>query len=212
MIPAELLEKFVLYRLREILTSDMYKDQFEQQLTRELEILESKKKDISRIKKDIGKLTTQKDKMLGFMLEEKDDNLINVYKEKLQDIISQLSLQNEQLELYQSIDISEEEKAIRKQFKLSHSDITYKDFQELSREQLKVFFNYIIDHITIKETKLFNEPIIYLVITIHLKLDGYAPKYTLDYLKNLNTGLEEKGNKKTTDSFFKNQLSNGATA
>ena len=209
MIPAELLEKFVLYRLREILTSDMYKDQFEQQLTRELEILESKKKDISRIKKDIGKLTTQKDKMLGFMLEEKDDNLINVYKEKLQDIISQLSLQNEQLELYQSIDISEEEKAIRKQFKLSHSDITYKDFQELSREQLKVFFNYIIDHITIKETKLFNEPIIYLVITIHLKLDGYAPKYTLDYLKNLNTGSEEKGNKKTTDSFFKNQLSNG---
>ena len=92
---------------------------------------------------------------------------------------------------------------------MSHSDITYKDCQELTREQLKVFFNYIIDHITIKETKLFNEPIIYLVITIHLKLDGYAPKYTLDYLKNLNTGAEEKGNKKTTDSFFKNQLSNG---
>lgn len=51
LIPAELLEKFVLYRMREILTSSMYKEQFEMQLTRELEILQSKKKTLQNSKK-----------------------------------------------------------------------------------------------------------------------------------------------------------------
>ena len=34
-----------------------------------------------------------------------------------------------------------------------------------------------------------------LAITIYLKLDGYAPKYTLDYLKELPTE-DRKGTKK----------------
>lgn len=42
------LGKFVLYRMREILTSKMYKEQFEIQMTRELDILKSKK-DIAKI-------------------------------------------------------------------------------------------------------------------------------------------------------------------
>jgi len=64
LIPAKLLEKFVLYRMREILTSSIYKEQFEMQLTRKLEILQSKKKDITKLKKDIAKITTQKNKLI----------------------------------------------------------------------------------------------------------------------------------------------------
>lgn len=73
------------------------------------------------------------------MLSEDNEELVKVYKEKLEDIIAQLSINNDQLKLYESIDISKEEREIRKQFNLSHQDITYRDFQELSREQLKVF-------------------------------------------------------------------------
>lgn len=44
-------------------------------------------------------------------------------------------------------------------------------FQELSREQLKVFFNYMIDHIDIRELEnIGDDPKVYLAITIHLKL------------------------------------------
>ncbi|MBP3337649.1 MAG: hypothetical protein J6L59_04515, partial [Clostridia bacterium] len=83
-------------------------------------------------------------------------------------------------------------------------DITYKDFQELSREQLKVFFNYMIDHIDIRELEnIGNDPRVYLAITIHLKLNGYAPKYSIEYLKNINTGEKQKA------SHSKNDLLNG---
>ena len=204
LIPAELLEKFVLYRMREILTSSMYKEQFEMQLTRELEILQSKKKDITKLKKDIAKITTQKNKLLDLMLTEENEELVKTYKEKLEDIIAQLSINNDQLKLYESIDISEEEREIRKQFNKSHEDITYKDFQELSREQLKVFFNYMIDHIDIRELEnIGNDPKVYLAITIHLKLNGYAPKYSIEYLKNIRTEEKQKA------SHFKNDLPNG---
>ena len=86
------------------------------------------------------------------------------------------------LQIYESIDISKEEREIRKQFNLSHEDITYKDFQELSREQLKVFFNYMIDHITIREMSFPDDPKVMVAITIYLKLNGYSPKGTLEYL------------------------------
>ena len=107
--------------------------------------------------------------------------------------------------MYESIDISQEEKELRKQFDLSHQDITYRDFQDLSREQLKVFFNYMIDHIDIKEIEIGDDERVILAIAIHLKLDGYAPKYSLEYLKNINTGAE----KKTTPTFFDEGLPNG---
>ena len=89
------------------------------------------------------------------------------------------------MKLYETIDISAEEREIRKQFNKSHEDITYKDFQELSREQLKVLFNYLIDNIEIKELDFLDNKKIVLLITIHLKLDGYAPKQTLEHLKNI---------------------------
>ena len=92
-------------------------------------------------------------------------------------------MQNEQLKLYESIDIPKEEQIIR--------------------EQLKIFFNYIIDHITIKETIRANNEVI-LTISMYLKLNGYAPKHTLSLLKDLPTGeLKEKA------SHLKNDLLNG---
>ena len=106
------------------------------------------------------------------------------------------------LELYQSLDIDKEEKAIRKQFNLSHEDITYRDFQDLSREQLKVLLNYLIDHITIKEIEIFDNRKVILAVTIHLKLNGYAPKQTLEYLKN----IRYKDSENTNGKPFKNDL------
>lgn len=154
--------------------------------------LQSKKKDISKLKKDITKISTQKTKLLDLMLMEENQELVKIYKEKLEDIISQLSINNEQLKIYESLDISAEEKEIRKQFALSHEDITYKDFQELSREQLKAFFNYIIDHITVRELDIGDDPRTILAITIYLKLNGYAPKYSLEYLRDLTTEEKQK--------------------
>ena len=112
-------------------------------------------------------------------------------------------MNNDQLKLYETIDISAEEREIRKQFNKSHEDITYRDFQELSREQLKVFFNYMIDHIDIRELDIGDDPKVYLAITIHLKLNGYAPKYSIEYLRKINTGEKQKA------SHSKNDLLNG---
>ena len=38
---------------------------------------------------------------------------------------------------------------------------------------------------------------------LHLKLNGYAPKYSIEYLKNINTGEKQKA------SHSKNDLLNG---
>ena len=152
----------------------------------------------------IYKLMRLKQMLLDLMLAEENEELVKTYKEKLEDVIAQLSINNDQLKLYETIDISAEEREIRKQFNKSHEDITYKDFQELSREQLKVFFNYMIDHIDIRELEnIGNDPRVYLAITIHLKLNGYAPKYSIEYLKNINTGEKQKA------SHSKNDLLNG---
>ncbi len=68
----------------------------------------------------------------------------------------------------------------------------------------KVFFNYMIDHIDIRELEnIGDDPKVYLAITIHLKLNGYAPKYSIEYLKNINTGEKKKA------SHSKNDLLNG---
>ena len=206
LVQAELLEKFVLYRIKEILTSDMYKKHFELQLTRELEILQSKKKDINRIKQDIAKITTQKNKLLDLIINEDNESLVNSYKEKLKEVLAQISFHNEQLALYESIDIPEEERVIREQFNLSHEDITYRDFQDLSKEQLKVLFNYLIDYIEIEELKLDNEPKVILYITIHLKFDGYAPKFALHEINKLPTKGKEKSKQ---FSSLENCLQNG---
>ncbi len=86
----------------------------------------------------------------------------------------------------------EEERAVREQLNLSHEEITYRDFQDLSKEQLKVLFNCLIDYIELEELKLDNEPKVILYITIHLKLDGYAPKFALHEINKLPTKDKEK--------------------
>ncbi len=59
------------------------------------------------------------------------------------------------------------------------------------------------DHIDIRELDIVDDPKVYLAITIHLKLNGYALKYSIKYLKNINTGEKQKA------SHSKNDLLNG---
>lgn len=66
----------------------------------------------------------------------------------------------------------------------------------------------MIDHIDIKEIEIEDDERVILAITIRLKLDAYAPKYSFEYLKNINTGVE----KMTTPSFFEKGLPNGGGA
>ena len=44
-----------------------------------------------------------------------------------------------------------------------------------------------------------NDPRVYLAITIHLKLNWYAPKYSIEYLKNINTGEKQKASHSKND-------------
>ena len=107
------------------------------------------------------------------------------------------------MSVYSKIDIEEEEKEIRKQFKLSYEDIDYKDFQELDRDQIKILFNILIDHIDIEEHTFSFDTRVCLAISIYLKIPGYAPKYTLDFLKGMKTEDIEKKN----SHFFQNENS-----
>lgn len=202
-IPAVLLEKFVLYRIREILTSDMYKERFEEQLNLRLESLKAKKRDIKDLENNLSKLITQKEKLLNLIIEEDSKQIIDTYKEKLNSVLGQISTLNDTMSVYSKIDIEEEEKEIRKQFKLSYEDITYKDFQELDRDQMKVLFNMLIDHIDIQELEFDFESKVCLNITIYLKIPGYAPKYALEFLKGMRTEDIEKKN----SHFFQNESS-----
>lgn len=187
-----LLEKFVLYRIREILTSDMYKERFEEQLNLRIESLKAKKKDIKELENNLSKLITQKEKLLNLILEEDSKQIIDTYKEKLNSVLSQISTLNDTMSMYSKIDIEEERKEIRKQFKLSYEDIDYKDFQELDRDQIKILFNTLIDHIDIEEHTFSFDTRVCLAISIYLKIPGYAPKYTLDFLKGMKTEDIEK--------------------
>ena len=201
-IPALLIEKFVLFRIREILTSDMYKQRFEEQLRIRLETLQTKKKDISEIKGNISKLTTQKEKLLTLILEEDDKGIIETYREKLNSILGQISVQNELLNAYSDIDIKSEEIYLRQQFKDSYTNITYSDFQDLDREQQKTLFNNLIEKITIDELDIPDEKETCLCITIYMKIPGYEPKHSLQFKKDL-----KKSQKKNTNSYSKNKSS-----
>ena len=201
-IPALLIEKFVLYRIREILTSDMYKERFEEQLKIRLETLQTKKKDISEIKGNITKLTNQKEKLLGLILEEESKEIIETYREKLNSILNQISVQNELLNVYSELDIKEEENLLRGKFKEFYSDISYRDFQELDREQQKTLFNNLIEKITIDELDIPDEKETCLSVTIYMKIPGYEPKLSLQFKKDLKN-LE----KKKTNSYSKNKSS-----
>lgn len=55
----------------------------------------------------------------------------------------------------------------------------------------------MIDHITIKEIEIFDNKKVILAVTIHLKLNGYAPKQTLEYLKNIRYTDEQKKTSKS---------------
>ena len=165
-----------------------------------------------KIKSDIKILTNQREKLLNLMLNEENEDFVKMYKDKLTDILSQISLQSDMLELHSSMDLDKEERAIREQFDLSCEDITYRDFQELSRAQLKVLFNYLIDHITIKELDPFDNKQVVLCITIHMKLDGYAPKHTLNYLKKLRTeDIEKSSHLSKKDNCLQNGGGEGET-
>ena len=59
--------------------------------------------------------------------------------------------------------------------------------------------------ITIKEIEIFDNRKVILAVTIHLKLNGYAPKQTLEYLKN----IRYKDSENTNGKSFKNDLPNG---
>ena len=204
-IPAVLLEKFVVYQLQEILTSDMYRERFEEQLRLRIESLKAKKKDVSKIKSDIKKLSTQKEKLLNLMLEEDDKLIVDTYKDKLNSVLSQIAFQNETLKVYENIDFEKEENFLREQSKMSYEHITYCDFQELDREQLKILFNKLIERITIDEFSVPGEKEVCLNITINLKIPGYAPKYALQFKKDLKN--REKEDKKNTNSHSKSESS-----
>lgn len=190
MIPSVLLENYLLYVCKNVLTSDMFVEQFEAQLKIRLKTLEAKKKDINKIKGEISRLERQKEKLLNMLIDEDDSALINVYKEKLNVILESLNIQNNQLELYKNIDINSEEEFLRQQFSMSYDTISEKDFEELDREQLKVIFNKIIEKVDIEQFAFDNvETGVYL--TVNLRIPGYAPKYALNNLKGLKTELEE---------------------
>ena len=197
MIPADLLEKFVLYRIREVLTSDMYNKHFREQLEKTLANVQAQKRDMQKVQNNIKKLENQKDKILNLILEEDSKAIIETYRDKLNLILEQLAREQEIFLTYNALDIAEEEKMIKKQFELQYDDITYKDFQELSKPQLKLLFNELIDSIEIQELKLENEKInkkIPLAITINMKITGYSPKYAIEYIKGMRTEETERKN------------------
>ena len=181
----------------------MYKERFEEQLNLRLESLKAKKRDIKDLENNLSKLITQKEKLLNLIIEEDSKQIIDTYKEKLNSVLGQISTLNDTMSVYSKIDIEEEEKEIRKQFKLSYEDITYKDFQELDRDQMKVLLNMLIDHIDIQELDFDFESKVCLNITIYLKIPGYAPKYALEFLKGMRTEDREKKN----SHFFQNENS-----
>ena len=88
---------------------------------------------------------------------------------------------------------------------LQYDDITYKDFQELSKPRLKLLFNELIDSIEIKEPEMSNPEISRktpVAITINMKITGYSPKYTIDFIKGMKTEEIEKEN---SQFFFENR-------
>ena len=88
---------------------------------------------------------------------------------------------------------------------MSYDHITYCDFQELDREQLKILFNKLIEKITIHEFSVPGEKEVCLNIVIDLKIPGYAPKYALQFKQDLKN--REKEDKKKNTNNHKNESS-----
>lgn len=115
--------------------------------------------------------------------------------------MSEISVQNNTLDLYSEIDIKREEEELRKQFELNYDDITYRDFQELDRDQLKILFNKLIEKIVIYEFAVPGEKEVCLNITINMRIPGYAPKYALQFVSDLKSlDKKEKSNQKNFGS------------
>lgn len=201
-IPSLLIEKFVLYRIKAVLNSTMYKERFEEQLRVRIETLKSKKKDISEIKSNITKLINKKEKLVNLIISEDSEQIIKTYKEKLESVLGQITLQEEMLNAYSLIDIEFEEEQIRKQFQDSYNNVSYKDFQELDREQQKILFNTLIEKITVDEMHIPGEKEVCLHITIYMKIPGYDPKHSLYFKKDL-----KKLDKENTNSHLKSKSS-----
>ena len=53
--------------------------------------------------------------------------------------------------------------------------------------------------VTIRELDIPDDPRVVLGIIIYLKLNGYAPKGSLEYLKDLSTGEKEKASHSKND-------------
>ena len=205
MIPADLLEKFVLYRIREVLTSDMYNKHFKEQLEKTLANVRAHKKDMQKVQNNIKKLENDKNTLVELIMEEKSERIRDTYRNKLNMVLEQLEMEENIFSTYNALDIAEEEKMIKKQFELQYDDITYKDFQELSKPQLKLLFNELIDSIEIKELEMSNPEISRktpVAITINMKITGYSPKYTIDFIKGMKTEEMEKEN---SQFFFENR-------
>lgn len=109
------------------------------------------------------------------------------------------------MKVYENIDFEKEEKFLREQAKMSYDHITYCDFQELDREQLKILFNKLIEKITIHEFSVPGEKEVCLNIVIDLKIPGYAPKYALQFKQDLKN--REKEDKKKNTNNHKNESS-----
>ena len=169
----------------------MYKERFEEQLKIRIDTLKSKKKDISEIRNNISKLSNQKEKLVNLIIEENSEQIRNTYREKLNSVLDQIQIQEEILNSYSLIDIEFEEEQIRKQFQDSYNNVSYKDFQELDREQQKILFNTLIEKIVIDEFYVPGEKEVCLNISIYMKIPGYDPKYSLQFKKDLKN-LEKK--------------------
>lgn len=109
-------------------------------------------------------------------------------------------MQNDLLNEYSEIDIKSEEELLRKQFDTNFNDISFVDFQNLDREQQKILFNYLIERVEIDEFSAPGEKDCFLTITIHLRIPGFAPKYSLDSFKGLKSEYYTVDNKKTNRS------------
>ena len=150
------------------------------------------------------KLVNQKEKLVNLIINEDSQQIIKTYKEKLESVLGQITLHEEMLNSYSSIDIEFEEEQIRKQFQDSYNNVSYKDFQELDREQQKILFNTLIEKITIDEMYIPGEKEVCLHITIYMKIPGYDPKHSLYFKRDLKKLDKEKKN----SHFFQNKSSN----
>ena len=81
--------------------------------------------------------------------------------------------------------------------------IKWRSWVYTNRDYLVEFVMGLVEVKMARKLDIGDDPKVYLAITIHLKLNGYVPKYSIEYLKNINTGEKQKA------SHSKNDLLNG---